>query len=138
MDRDGYYAVYKGKEYQLIIKLFDENIARYELLSFESDDVINGFIQEYGGKYRKLITKSQMDNAYSVSTMCKYKGFEFQVLLFCEENDTYEIAYIAKVSPIPVEKLGFVLKEPGVYKKCVKRENLDSIYEVKSSILDLI
>lgn len=57
-------------------------------------------------------------------------------MLHIEEEDIYEIVYVSKVPPIPVEQLGFKFVERGVYTKRVKKAELDSIYEVKTPILD--
>jgi len=128
----GTYAIYKGKEYSLG---FDSRTEEYELASYDSQDVNNGFVRDDKGIYRKKIKIEDLETAYSIYTWCKYKGYDFQVILYLEEDDIYEIVHVNNTKPIPVQKLGFSFAERGVYKKKVKGEELDSVYEVKSPIL---
>ncbi len=135
MTRDGNYAIFNGKEYRLISRSSKvEGLREYELLSFDNQDIKNGFVQEPNGKYRKKVTLEQLERAFSIYTWCKYKGYDFQIILHLE-NDIYEIECITAINPIPVEQLGFTFAERGVYRKRVKKDELDSIYEVKTPIL---
>lgn len=128
----GNYAMYNGKEYSLG---FDPRTEEYELASYDSQDLSNGFIRDDMGIYRKKIKLEELETAYSIYTWCKFKGYNFQVILYSEEDDIYEIVHVNNTKPIPVTELGFTFSERGVYKKKVKGKELDSVYEVKSPIL---
>lgn len=137
MRRDGAHAIYKGKEYSLFFNFKPDGTEEFVLSSLDSQDVNNGFIKdEKRGSYRKKITLEELETAYSVYTWCKYKGYEFQVLAYSEKDDTYDIVHVTGLKPdAPVKELGFTFAERGVYRKKVKGEELDSVYEVKSPIL---
>lgn len=137
MRRDGSYAIYNGKEYSLGFNFKPDGTEEFELSSRDSQDVNNGFIKdEKRDIYRKKITLEELETAYSVYTWCKYKGYEFQVLAYSEKDDTYDIVHVTGLKPdAPVKELGFTFAERGVYRKKVKGEELDSVYEVKSPIL---
>lgn len=131
------YAIYRGKEYSLISNFNAYGTEEFELVSFESEDVNNGFIKDEKGIYRKRITLEELETAYNFYIWCKYKGYDFQVLAHSEEDDIYDIVHVTlpDQKPVPVEELGFTFKKPGVYMKKVKGEELDSVYKVKSPIL---
>ena len=133
----GTYAIYNGKEYSLFFNFKPDGTEEFVLSSLDSQDVNNGFIKdEKRGSYRKKITLEELETAYSVYTWCKYKGYEFQVLAYSEKDDTYDIVHVTGLKPdAPVKELGFTFAERGVYRKKVKGEELDSVYEVKSPIL---
>lgn len=133
----GSYAIYKGKEYILCSNLQKDDTWEYELISYDSQDLNNGFIKDEKDRYRKKIKLEELKTAYSVSTWCKYKGYEFQVILYLEKDDIYEIVHVSNTEPVPVKELGFRFVERGVHMKKVKREELDSIYEIKSPILGM-
>ncbi len=135
MRRDGAHAIYKGKEYSLFFNFKPDGTEEFELISLDSQDVNNGFIEEEKGVYIKKITLEELETAYSVYTWCKYKGYEFQVLAYSEKDDTYDIECLTGLKPAPVKELGFTFVERGMYRKKVKGEELDSVYEVKSPIL---
>ncbi len=137
MRRDGSYAIYNGKEYSLGFNFKPDGTEEFELSSRDSQDVSNGFIKdEKRDIYRKKITLEELETAYNVYTWCKYKGYEFQVLAYSEKDDTYDIVHVTGLkSAAPVKELGFTFAERGVYRKEVKGEELDSVYEVKSPIL---
>lgn len=136
MRRDGSYAIYNGKEYSLGFNFKPDGTEEFELSSRDSQDVNNGFIKdEKRDIYRKKITLEELETAYGVYTWCKYKGYEFQVLAYSEKDDTYDIVHVTGLKPAPVKELGFTFAERGVYRKKVKGEELDSVYEVKSPIL---
>ena len=130
-------AIYNGKEYTLGSNFKPDGTREFELSSRDSQDVNNGFIKdEKRDIYRKKITLEELETAYSVLTWCKYKGYEFQVLAYSEKDDTYDIVHVTGLKPdAPVKELGFTFAERGVYRKEVKGEELDSVYEVKSPIL---
>ena len=133
----GTYAIYNGKEYSLFFNFKPDGTEEFVLSSLDSQDVNNGFIKdEKRGSYRKKITLEELETAYVVLTWCKYKGYEFQVLAYSEKDDTYDIVHVTGLKPdAPVKELGFTFAERGVYRKKVKGEELDSVYEVKSPIL---
>lgn len=136
MRRDGSYAIYNGKEYSLGFNFKPDGTEEFELSSRDSQDVNNGFIKdEKRDIYRKKITLEELETAYVVLTWCKYKGYEFQVLAYSEKDDTYDIECLTGLKPAPVKELGFTFVERGMYRKKVKGEELDSVYEVKSPIL---
>lgn len=130
-------AIYNGKEYTLGFNFKPDGTEEFELSSRDSQDVNNGFIKdEKRDIYRKKITLEELETAYVVLTWCKYKGYEFQVLAYSEKDDTYDIVHVTGLKPAaPVKELGFTFAERGVYRKKVKGEELDSVYEVKSPIL---
>lgn len=133
----GTYAIYNGKEYSLFSNFKLDGTREFVLSSLDSQDVNNGFIKdEKRDIYRKKITLEELETAYVVLTWCKYKGYEFQVLAYSEKDDTYDIVHVTGLKPdAPVKELGFTFAERGVYRKKVKGEELDSVYEVKSPIL---
>ena len=104
------YAIYKGKEYGLIIK--SSNF--FYLISKDSKDVDNGFLLEKDGTYKKRVRKEDLDTAYIIKSFCDYRGNRFDIV------GQKENKLLISTSSLQIaEKFNFNFKEPSVYLKWV-------------------
>lgn len=83
MIKKGEYAIYKGKEYSIIVK---DNFVT--LRSFDKSELKNGF--RVGGLlknvYLKDVTIDQLEDAYEIIPHAVFKGHDFGIAGYNEEK----------------------------------------------------
>lgn len=130
--RDGRYAIYKGKEYE-----FDrEDDGQYYLIFRNpSTEELNklgkdSFYEEFENFWRKDVKKTDVDSIYVYNTVCKYKGYEFQVL--GEQEDKY---LITTSNAEGCKKLGLDIDGQGElrgeYRQFINKDEVTDIKEEK-------
>lgn len=126
--RSGNYANYKGVEYK-----FSSGDNQIILKSNDANDLSKGFHPSihHKGVYLKTVSANEITEAYSIYTMGTYKGYTFGIR--AEENDKYHLegGYNHDIMVC----LDFEMIERGVYRKWVKKNELEEIWEEKTPLL---
>lgn len=75
--RRGRYAIYRGKEYELVIKRDGE----LNLISHSSQDYSLGFLPHpvLADLFTRTVTKSELEEYYSIESYAIYRGHAFRV-----------------------------------------------------------
>ncbi|WP_026677561.1 hypothetical protein [Fictibacillus gelatini] len=124
MIKDGKYAIYKGKEYSIIIE--DGYVT---LRSFDQSELKNGF--RVGGLlknvYLKDVSINELEDAYEIIPYCIYKGYDFGIIGYSKEKQTVTIV---TSNPKAKEKLNLESPGKGEYIKKVPIQDIQ-IFEEK-------
>ncbi|WP_434778131.1 hypothetical protein [Neisseria sp. Ec49-e6-T10] len=144
MIRNGYYVLYKGKEYSINRGTTDKG-PYFRLYSDTKEDLENGFEQycypEYNlirGKkyisklagtladyYFKDISSLDVEEVYRINTLAEYKNVTVAVI---GENDTQYLLYIGDEIG---NGLGFENIGRSEYQKWINKEDVVNVHEVK-------
>jgi hypothetical protein len=125
VERNGQYAVYKGKEYQFggvrngIYGLF--------LLSEDKTDLEKGFNMDMG--YKSFVTKKVewKDIApHYIITLCQYKGYEFQAI---RRNGSQVLIHTNYQHIFEALQPQLFVPEEGVYEAWVEEKELEKLWE---------
>jgi hypothetical protein len=124
--KDDLFALYKGKEYRLAISKDKE----LRLVSSDVSDLEIGFFERSPGLYVLNVKKEDLESYYRVSTSVRYKGFDFGI--WSTEGD--KILISRDCDWHLAQKLGLEPSDKGIYEKWVKEEDLEKVWEEKSSL----
>jgi hypothetical protein len=120
--KSGKFARYNGKEYEYYRNM-DKTIT---IISRDSDDISLGFSKCHD-VYVKCLNIYEVEELYSVYTYGIYKG---QIVgIRTEENEKYNIEVSG--SEDIFLRLGFEIIERGVYRKWIKKSEVERIWEEK-------
>jgi hypothetical protein len=122
--RNGFYAIYKGKEYE--VGAMNPDIV--SLRSFDPNDVSNGFSLYKGVVYIKRVHRSELEEIYRIRTYAEHEGIKFQVTK--EDGDKILLSNLIGDYRV-FERLGMKMVEKGVYEKWVDKSDVTRIYEEK-------
>lgn len=126
MMTDGYYAVYKGNVFNLIIGEFDELF-----ICTNDESIIDETFEVIDTEFRKKVKLKNISEAYELRTTYKYGNNVFY--LSGKDQDGKEL--ITTTDRAIAEKDGFEFIEPGVYQKRVDISELEEIKQDRISIL---
>ncbi|MDF2871092.1 MAG: hypothetical protein K0R05_2667 [Anaerocolumna sp.] len=122
--KDGIYAVYKGKEYEVGIK----NDGTYTLRAYNILEVKNGFIP-YRGIFVNNIQKDDLEDIYDIETYAEYQGYKFRVI----KEDKNNLLLHSLINDYRINrKLGLDMVDKGLYQKWVNKSLITTLYEEKS------
>lgn len=124
--RHDLFGVYKGREYR--VALSQEN--SLELISLDVADLKNGFTKYSEGVYYLPVKKEDLETYYDINTYALYKGHEFVV----ESVSGDRVLLITRCTKQLAETLGLEAADRGFYEKRVKEEELEKVWEKKSSV----
>ncbi len=121
--KDGIYAVYKGKEYEVGIK----NDGSYTLRSYNIHEVSDGFIP-YRGIFVNNVQKVNLEDIYDIKTYAEYQGYKFRVI----KEDKNKLLLHSLINDYRInEKLGLDMVDKGLYQKWVNKGLITNLYEEK-------
>ncbi len=121
--KDGIYAVYKGKEYEVGIK----NDGSYTLRSYNIHEVRDGFIP-YRGIFVNNVQKVDLEDIYDIKTYAEYQGYKFRVI----KEDKNNLLLHSLINDYRInEKLGLDMVDKGLYQKWVNKGLVTNLYEEK-------
>jgi hypothetical protein len=127
MRRNTSYAVYNNKEYRII----DENWRKIMLVSFDPDDLKDGFKldDEYPqeGTFVKWVARKKITTTFGINTFCRYQGHQFGYIKADKDK-----CLILGGDENLCKKLQFEMIDRAVYEKWVKQDELEWIWEVRS------
>jgi hypothetical protein len=122
--KSGLYAIYQDKEYRLF-KLKDGNC---RLISFDADDLANGFVKQ-DGVYKKTISNLDLTTVYQIKTQIVYQGQQFELgqvlknqVQLVKKDCSSELA-----KQLQLEKVDY-----REYEKWVDKDQLEDVWEEKS------
>jgi hypothetical protein len=119
---NGYYGIYKGKEYKVSKDQKGDSI----LLTSDKSKIDTSFFDKYNsGVYRKKINRDELTSYYSIDTYAMYKGFKLPVNR--ENTDSYYLVTDTAIG----EKIGFDMIEKGVYGKWIPKSEVNIIIDKK-------
>ena len=125
--RSGKRAVYKGNEYEFIVK----DNETYKLIVRDPTSAPADFDLNEKGNYEKLVKRDEITSQYYLEQYAKYKGYTFPIWemkddeLLLAEGDTF----IAKeVGFLPSE----LAWERGLYKKWFLRSDVEDVWEKRT------
>jgi hypothetical protein len=122
--KSGLYAIYHNKEYRLF-KLKDGNC---RLISFDVNDLDNGFIKQ-DGVYKKTLSHHEITSVYQIKTRIVYQGEQFELGQVLK----YQVQLIKKdcnselAKQLQLEKIDY-----REYEKWVAKDQLEDVWEEKS------
>jgi hypothetical protein len=122
--KSGLYAIYHDKEYRLF-RLKDGNC---RLISFDTDDMDNGFVRQ-DGVYKKTVSNLELATVYEIKTRIVYQGQQFELgqvlknqVQLIKKDCSSELA-----SQLQLEKIDY-----REYEKWVDKDKLEDVWEEKS------
>jgi hypothetical protein len=122
--KSGLYAIYQDKEYRLF-RLKDGNC---RLISFDADDLGNGFVKQ-DGVYKKTVSNLDLTTVYQIRTRIVYQGQQFELgqvlknqVQLIKKDCSSELA-----KQLQLEKVDY-----HEYEKWVDKDKLEDVWEEKS------
>ncbi len=126
--KNGNFAVYKSIEYKFSSKGGNQIL----LMSNDSNDLKRGFGKSiHPGSYIKTVSRDEVDDAYSIFTFGIYKGHQFGIR--AEEDG--KVCIEGSGNENLMVSLDMDLVDRGVYRKWVKKDELEQMWEEKTPIL---
>lgn len=122
--KDGIFAIYMDKEYEVGLKDDGSFILRSE----NDNDLANGFYLYKGVIYVKVVQRADLKDVYEISTFAEYKGTKFRVIK--DENDSLLLCSMKGDYKV-FERLGMDMVDRGVYQKWIGKKDATSLYEEK-------
>lgn len=123
--RRGLYATYKGKIYEAGTKGNDIVILR----SRDSEDKKYGFTLYKNIIYTMKVSRIDVDELCSITTIAEYEGLSFEVL---KEKDGSILISSMKGNYKKFEDIGMDKVDKGVYEMWIPKEDAMKIYEEKT------
>lgn len=119
MIRDGYLARWRGQEYEAGPGV-DGNIRLY------TPEPSEGFEEVRPGRFRRVVSPSEVDSLRYVRTVCTWKGARFIIV---GEHETWlRVEYIGGRAPI-AEQLGLDRIDHGVWQAWAPRSEVTDLHE---------
>ncbi|OSI13716.1 hypothetical protein BWD09_12750 [Neisseria dentiae] len=131
--RNDIYTLYKGKECRI-----GRVDGHYEIVSYEAESLDMGFTEYKPEKnlnpriFFKIVSPEEVGEVYDIGTFAIYRGYEFWIEL--EWPDEYVL--LGNNNLVLMNKLQFKRVDKFEYKKIVKKEDVDLVYEKKELITD--
>lgn len=116
--RDGYYARWRGREYE--VSPAGDQVRVY---SATAED---GFVQVRPGRYRRIVSAAEVEDLHYVRTTCTWRGEPFLVL--AEHNSWLRLEYAGGRAPI-ARGLGLEEYDFGVYQGWVPATEVVDVRE---------
>lgn len=129
-----HFAQYKGKEFPLLCK-GNQSL----LISNDPNDITIGFTKDetpWRKIYELLVSSDQVESAYMVATWAKYKGYDFFIFGYKEEDNTVALEPDLSISNYTLDLLfGYHPVSPHeTYAPWVKIDDLEEVWEVRSPV----
>lgn len=118
--RDGYYADWRGDEYECSPDGADVRLYR--------SDPAEGFIEVRAGRYVRVLQSDQVANFCYIRTTCNWKGEPFIVL--GEADGWLRVEYTGGRSPV-AQTLGLEEFDYGVYQGWAPAADVTDLREVR-------
>ncbi|QHZ45839.1 hypothetical protein [Bacillus sp. NSP9.1] len=122
--RNGIWALYKGKEYE-VIKHDHDN---YELFTKDPDTAQVGFELDMTGYYCKHVRRNEISSVYDIRFQAIMNGLEFPVF---REEDNRVLLGSELHGPDVIKHYGFVQVDRFEYEKWVDKNEIKKIEEIK-------
>ena len=127
--RSGKRAVYKGNEYEFIVK----DNETYKLIVREPTPAPADFELNEKGNYEKLVKRDEISSLYYLDQYAKYKGHTIPIWELKENQ-----LLLAEGDSFIAEEVGFLPSElaweKGLYKKWVLRSEIEDVWEKKTPL----
>lgn len=123
--KSGVYAIYQGTEYGAG-RDYEQN--RMILFSRDRNDLKKGFVQVRPGFFMKFVQVEEIETAYKLYTMAKYKDRLFHI--FAEEPGRMLLCHFDVDDE--TKKLGFIHVERGVMERWVSLADIQGFEEVRT------
>jgi len=129
-----HFAQYKGKEFSLLCK--GNQIL---LISNDPNDIAIGFLKDetpWRKIYELSVSSDQVESAYQVQTWAKYKGYDFFIFGYKEDNNMVALEPDTSINNYTLDLLfGQHPVSPHVtFAPWVKIDDLEEIWEVRSPV----
>ncbi len=118
MIRDGYVARWHGREYEA-----SPDGDEVRLYSGSTED---GFEELRGGRFRRVLPATEIDDLWYVRTTCTWRGEPFIVL--AEHDSWLRIEYTGGKAPV-ARQLGLEEFDYGVYQGWAARSDVTELRE---------
>lgn len=126
--KEGYYAVYKGKEYKAA---YSPDLGDNDIIMLMTEDVNglrNGFTKGFYGITKK-VKRDELDTAYSIKVNAIYQGYQFQV---SEEKDGRVLLYTSDWGIS--QKLNMEQTDKFSFHKWVTKDEIEKAWEQKEPL----
>jgi hypothetical protein len=121
MIRDGYYASYRGVEYEA-----SPDGERMRLYSAYAGSEGAGFEQVAPSRFVKLVDPSELDGCWYVFSLCTWRGEVCRALY--EQGEHIRLEYVGGKAPV-ADRLGLEFFDHGVYQGWALQNEVQDLRE---------